>query len=209
MATPVNGDLLQISYYCTTVNQNGINVVQYRVSSIIGGGCTDAEIAAAISTLAAPVYKAYLPPTAKYSGLRLRFLEKDPLPVPVSDVSGAGVGVLAGDLMATQAAGIIEKRTNFGGPGGRGRMYLPFICEASNDLNARPNAAWLVLAAALGTVVLTAQTVIVGGRQTTLTPIIYDRLDGVRTDISSFVPGSEWATQKRRSQVNRADNLGP
>lgn len=209
MATPVNGDLLEIKYYCTTLNQNGINVVQYRVSAVIGGGLTDIEIAAGMGAVAAPVYKAYLPPSAKYAGLRLMFLEKDPLPLPISDTGGNGVGVLAGDLMSTQTAGILEKQTNFGGPSGRGRMYLPFICEASNDANGRPNAAWLVLAAALGTALLTARVLVVGGRQTTLTPIIYDRLDGARTDIATFTPGSDWATQKRRSQVNRADNLGP
>lgn len=207
--TPVVNDVLEIKTYCTTASQNGINVYHFLVSAVGGGGATDQQMADAISTAAAVPYLAWLPPTAKYAGLRFRVLNKTPPPIPVNSLLGAGVGTQAGDLMSTQTAGLLQKNTALAGQAGRGRAFIPFASEASNDLNGRPTAAAQVLMQAIGAVMLVNRVVVVGGATTNVVPVLYNRVDRTTTPIVAYETQSEWATMKKRSQINRNDTLGP
>lgn len=207
--TPAVNDVIEVKNYCTTVNQNGVNVYHFKVSALAGGGCTDLEIADAIATAAAVPYKAYLPATASYAGVRVRVLNKTPPPIPQTSVLGAGAGGAAGDLMSTQTSGLLRKVTAIGGQAGRGRVYLPFPSEGQNDANGRPTVGYQGLALAVGAVMLVNKVVVVGGRSTSMVPVLYDRVDKGTTPIINYTAEGEWATQRRRSQINRPDNLGP
>jgi len=128
----VNNQLVEVRAcsFAPSLSQLAENRYTYVASAIIGSP-TQQMVANQFNLLAGPLYQAWFPDNVEYSGCIVRTLNN---PVyagfPLRDVfPGAG----GPQLWAPQAAAIITKRTDFPGPSGRGRVYIPWV-DAGNVL---------------------------------------------------------------------------
>lgn len=157
----------------------------------------------------APLYKAYLPAACSYRGTRLQILDGNPPPIAVKSTGNAGAGLVAQDPLPSQASGLVTKLTNTSGRTGRGRLYLPFWPEGTNDASGFPSAAAQVQMDNIAAVTLTPWAVVIGAVTVTVQPVLLNRALLTTIDITSWTPRGRWATQRRRSEINRADTIGP
>lgn len=210
MATSiVANQLLEAKVFTQNFAQQGINVLHFNVASVAGGVVNDSALCSAMDAILAPLYKAYLPTVCSYRGMRLQIISAVPIPVAVKSQGNAGAGTVAQDPLPSQASGLVTKLSNTGGRTGRGRLYLPFWPEGTNDASGYPSAAAQVQMDAISAVIFVSWAVVIGGVTVTLTPVLYNRTTKVTINITSWTPRSRWATQRRRSEINRADTIGP
>lgn len=202
-------DVIECKFFCNDQVQNGINVIHYMASATVGGGVTDQDVANAMSTSVAPLYKNYLAVGNRYAGLRVQIVNPNLFPAVVS-LNGAGAGVNVSDALPPSASFLLSPRTNIAGRAGRGRTYLPFWNEDQSNVGGHPTAGAIALATAWSNGVFATLNVVVGGNSVTLTPIIWSRRAPLaRNQVLNVVIRSEWATQRRRSFINKPDVLGP
>lgn len=204
-----DNQVLMVKYFCNDGRQNGINVVHYRTSDVVGGGITDQLAADALSTLAAAQYKAYLNADCGYAGVQAQVVYPGLYPT-VRSIAGAGVGINLTDRLPSQVALLLSPRTNSPGRRGRGRCYLPFWSEDQNSPDGQPTAGAITAATNVSNVIFAVQTVTSGANSVKLTPVIYSRVTPVTiTPIQFVLFRANWASQRRRADINRPDQLGP
>jgi len=203
--TPAVNDIIQIAYYCRTNDgQIQTNVRTYRVSALAGTGADMLSIAGALDDNLVDELLAILPTVHEYIGSVTRRIGLNPTQGFVYETNAAA-GLAAGDPLPSQVAGLIKVRASEGPPRVRGRFYVPSSVESMNDSSGRPNAAWDLLAVDIGNK-LTATVVAGGGGNTaTLVPILYNRAENTYAAVDGFTTRTFWATQKRRSELNRGD----
>lgn len=203
------GDILEGKFFCRDESQTGINVVHFYVAGVAGGSLTDQQVCTALSTLAGPLYRAWMAAGQRYSGMRLQRIRPLPAPVAVTSTVGNGAGTGGGSALPSQSALLVSKRSLFAGRANRGRAYLPFWSDAFNSADGHPTAAGLALAQAWATQFLSALNVAVGGASVSLLAVVYNRASGGSVVISNAIIRDAWATQRRRSEINRPDSTGP
>jgi len=213
MANILVNDVVTVTYGCMyDGKQLGLNRIQYFCQAAAGGALSDQQVADGLSAQAAVGYKAYLNIKARYLGVRLQKVFVGPAAPGVSSQSGNGVGAAVGDPLPTQTAMLFTKNTNVGGKVGRGRMYLPFWSEADNDADGKPNGAALAAGLALANVILKPMLVVVGASSANMVPCLAKKSTGwipLELAATSFVQRTNWATQRRRSQINKGDQTFP
>jgi len=208
MAQVELNEVWQVRIYTQEQAQLGINVLHYRVDSITGVAATDAQLAARMDLLFGPLMTPLMCSAASYRGIGVQRVNPGPPTVEVYANAEEGDGEVAGDPLPKQTCGIITKRTPLAGRRFRGRMYVPFPSEASNDTDANPVAGYLAALAALAGQV--ADIVLVGTLPSTssMTPVIYHRSTQTTTDLVSCSVNDRWATQRRRGDYGRT-NVSP
>lgn len=210
MAIPTAvGDFLEITFGCTAEGQNGLNVRHAKVVAQAGAGVTDQVLAEKLSTTFAPEYKGLLSITAAYLGCKVRIME--PIPgIPAFSNLFAGAGSQPGDILPTQVAGLIKLTSDFGGRQGRGRVYVPFPSESTSDASGDPNADYLTRLQDLGDLFVGTFTAAVALDSTTIQWVVSKSAVGKTIPLKRAVPRTHWATQRRRSEINRSDvEFGP
>jgi hypothetical protein len=192
-------DVLQIKPNCRLTNQLGLNILHYRVATVVGAEPTYQETADAISTTFAPAYKALLTSQASYQGLGVQRVRPGPLSLEAFSTNGFGPGGGGGDPLPSQVAGILTKQTNLAGRKFRGRVYVPFPSEQENTGAGVPNLAYVTNLIILAAILVATQTVTGVAGTFTLQPVIFHRV-GVPavTLITAVRPNPVWATQRRR-----------
>jgi len=162
-----------------------------------------------MSALVAPEYKQYLNIRARYSGLRLRKVGAVPAPA-VSSVAGAGDGLVNGSLLPPQTAMLFTKKTAAAGKIGRGRLYLPFWSEEDNGVGGQPNAGALVAGDICAAVLLSNMLLIDAGASVDMIPCLAKASNGyIPLEITGRIQRTSWATQRRRSFINKGDGTFP
>lgn len=210
MPTPlVLNDILEVKFYNADGKQQAINTLHWLVTALAGTSRTDEQVATALGTVAAPLYKAYMPATAEYLGVRVQVIGRSPKPIAQISLAGAGQGTDATDPMPSFVSGLITKRTDFAGPSGRGRVFLPFWPEDLNNADGEPSAAAVVLMDNWGGALLGQQVVAGGGNSVTLSPVLHNRTTLSNTVITDYLIREEWYYQVRRSNAKRPDVFGP
>lgn len=207
MALNVN-DILQVRLVTYFSNQVGINVRHYLVQAKTGIGRTESQLADGLDGAIAPLYKACLAAGARWRGVGVKKI----FPVPViefASTSRDAPGILAGDVLPPQSAGIIGLQTVVPGPKGNGRIYVSFPTESVNDATGLPTAAYQGLIALLGASISNDFTQTVGADSITLRPHLYHRIGGTSTEIiaNGFYVRSRWGTQRRRGGFGAANQL--
>lgn len=201
------GDIRRVTVHCTSGNQQSVNVLHLITTAEAGGGLTDAEIAGLHSSTMATPMKSCLGVGASYLGLKVSRIH----PLPATDVKasvvGAGVGVRTGDQLPYQAAGILTLKTALAGRRNRGRMYVPFPAEESNNVTGQPDVIYTAALDALGTVLLGPFAYVVGARSTTLAPYLKNKSHPAGPQITSYIVRAYFATQRRRGRASGADDL--
>lgn len=196
--------ILQVTFYQRFNEQTGLIVRHWNCSAPVAPSATDKEATDRISQAYAPLIKPLMHPQARYLGCVGQIV----YPVQaasVTSVEGAGVGTSGDEVLPPQNTGLISLRTNSAGRSGRGRAYIPFPPLVAINAGGTTTLAYqanLLLLSALFTDVteLTVDLVI-----NTFIPVVYQRATGLRKPITSVRIREAFATQRRRSFVNKAD----
>jgi len=207
MARPAADDFWTVRVACITEDQAAINVLNYKIGTVVGGGVTDADAAATFDALFAPLYKALLSEEAEYYGVAVQRFFPTPRTVAIPIVASRGAGSVTGDMLPGQVSGIISLVTDFAGRKYRGRMYIPFPGEADN-VDHIPTSSYETRLNSLAVAVVTPVVVTAGGDSAEFRPQIYHR----GTSTSDSITGSNskrlWATQRRRGDFGQR-NMPP
>lgn len=210
MALPVAaGDILSVAAVCQNpINtQIAINTIYYQVSTIAGGGITDLNIASFFNAQLAPSYKAALGDQAIWRGVMTRIVTRVPLPVFTFDNTLAGIGTAGTPMAPSQTAALITWYTNLAGRGGRGRTYIPFPSTTGMDNNGEMTPAYKTLLNDIAAAWVGTATVVIGPNSAVLGKVIYHRKTKTGTPVTLVVTHSSWATQRRRGDLGRTNQL--
>jgi hypothetical protein len=198
------GDIVRAVFFSRLFSQNGLIVHHYKVSSQLGLGAWEGDAADTLSSTVGVSVRAAMSSAASYLGCTVQVIA--PLGADVvGSTDGTGVGGLDGDPLPLQTAGLISLRTGQAGRSFRGRKYIPFPSEGMSDLQAKPLAAYTNLLSAVLQELLMIRTIGAGANTSEITPIIWSRTRNTATPLSTGVVRGDWATQRRRSQVTKAD----
>lgn len=198
---------IRLRVVCYTDKQVAVNTVQYLCTISNGTGQTDLAVASAMDAVLHTAYKACLSAQAKYRGVSIQKILPLPAWAPQVVTGNDGAGGVAGDMMSTQSCGIITAKTNFAGARGRGRVYIPFPGEASNDATAIPSTTYVTNLNGIGTLLFNPWTIGGAPNQVTLEPIIFNRVTGGALMVSSYVSQRKWANQRRRGDYGKYNSL--
>lgn len=198
------GDIWQVIFHNGLVDQVGLNVRHYRTNSETGTGATQVEIATALSPLFAPLYKALMTNTASFLGVTAQKIRPVPVQMRGSFGGDGGAGTAGVDPIPRQVAGLISHKTEFAGPGFRGRSYVPFPDENDNTLQGLPTAGYITRLAALATEMSDQQVIVGAAGTTTIDPVVFRRVQNTFSFIvDPSVASGRWATQRRRGSFGR------
>jgi len=200
-------DTVRIVVYCRDENQEALNVSYGLITSITAGPISYQLAADTLSQYFADAYKPVLSVNARYQGLSLQRLLPLPQTDPFNSTVGAGVGTVTGDTLPSQTSGVISLRTGLAGRSFRGRKYIPFPGEASNDATGFPTAAYKANLATLAGLYTGINGFIVDTPTAfNLEATIFSLVNGAFYPVESNVIRSQWGTQRRRSQINKGDS---
>lgn len=203
------GTTLEFKSFCKVGSQQGINVSHFVVTAVAGGTMSDQTIVNSMDASVAPLYKAWLPTVGSYLGSRLQAILPAPASVPVISTTGAGAGSVASDPLPPAVSMLGYRKTAFAGRRYRGRLYLPFWCETHNGVNGSPSGGAIATGLNLIQFLNSSIAVVNAGVTLNMKPVLLNRPSGTTTDILTYGTRSEWATQRRRSLINRGDSFGP
>jgi hypothetical protein len=123
-----NGDILSARVWMSLGPQACVNSYNYQAFSVSGGGLTDQDFANAFDLLVSAIYKSWMAVAANYHGVQVYYLARaGTLPAPVKTISSAGPGASPNPTVPTVSRAVLSYNTFLRGPGGRGRVYLPFL----------------------------------------------------------------------------------
>lgn len=202
------GGIIKVRAVCKQNPQYGINVGYYRCNYVgAGGGLSTADVATSFEGTFSAQYLLWQSNVTQWWGLGVTLLGAVATPEAVV-TTNRGFGTTGTKTCPSQAAGLFTLRTAFAGRSYRGRKYIPFV---SNDLvqddNSTLAAGGLTLLGTIADLWALQQVVVVGLTTLNLNPVIQHRDPMiVPTSITDRTLRANLATQRRRSEVNKADN---
>jgi len=205
-------DILEMVTFCRTAEgQNQQNRTFWACTAITGGGILLTEAAATFSQDWSDLFVPIIPTTHSYLGLKLRrFHPTIHRTQFINSIVGQGAGDLTDHPLPSQVCGLISKRASSAPPRHRGRFYVPSTSEVFNDTTGDPTAAYATALVDLNAYLRTPVTQTGAGGTATFEPRIVqlheetgDLVDSWLVD--SCLTRSRWATQRRRSEINRPD----
>jgi hypothetical protein len=141
-----NGDILACRVWTTFEDQAAVNTYNFRCSGKIGLGVTDQDLAASMDTFFSAFYPSILNNLAVYNGTQVYILNRvGPLPAGVFYNGNTGPGIGTSPAAPKGTAFVLSYTTGIRGPGGRGRLFLPFLATAALDNNGQPVGPALTL----------------------------------------------------------------
>lgn len=210
-------DIYEVTYFATFGDQAAVIRHNYQERNTAGTGPTTTQFGAVLAANVGAPLKACLSASASYRGLMVKKLTPIPPTQPVINITNQGAGGVVGEPLPRQVRGIITFTTPFAGRGFRGRVYVPFPSEASNDTDATPTAAYVTLLTTLGQAMQQSYPGVGAGGNTgdlfrVLVRYVYigGNLTSVayRADITASLPRDRWATQRRSGAYGRP-NISP
>lgn len=202
----IAGETVKTTIECTIPSQQGLSVLYYKILGTAGDPVTLDDWCSGFSAQIVTQYKAWLSNAARYQGIRASIIYPF-LSAEFTYFAASGVGTAGANLAPAQVSGLIKKTTGYGGPKGRGRMYVPFLATDSlqslGHLTATglgylediatvvPLVASIDNAAVTGTV--TAQMILTRPPYATGNPVI------------ALAASTRLATQRRRGEYGRTN----
>jgi len=163
------GDILSARVWTSLGEQAAVNSYNWEVITVSGGTVTDQQFSDSFDLLVAGDYKQMMPTSCTYHGTQTYFMRRTGfLPAPVKTITNTGAGVTGTDPVPRSSAAIMKYSTLVRGPGGRGRVYLPFISTQYMTALGLPNATLNTKIDALAALLLPALTLTTGGSSATL-----------------------------------------
>ena len=203
-------DIIELKIGCWAQAQAGINVLHYKVTTVVPTSVTASEVAVHFDVLAAPLYKAALSSQAQYYGVTVQKIV--PLPPSTFALSAglSGPGLVGSKLLPTQVCGMITKQTDFAGRKYRGRIYVPFPDEESNeDTTGTPELLYIGALTNIANGLLVPQNVVGALGAATLTPVLLDKDTGGTVNITGGLARDRWAGQHRRGNYGQSNVYPP
>lgn len=209
--TPVLNDTIAVKLGTYCAGQAGINTLHYDVTGIVGAGVTLQDIADHFDNEVEGEYKDAMAANATWYGVQTQRVR--PGTPSVSEVAAANVGtgnVANSHALPTQTSGVITWRTATAGRAGRGRSFISFPGVLDSDsITDKPTAGYVGHLDLIAAVLLGPITVIVGANETVLSLVIYNRLTGGRTLVTSSRQNQKWGTQRSRGNYGAANPYPP
>jgi hypothetical protein len=204
-------DIVQTRFVNTQAEQAAYNILHVKVTAQVLAGATEQEIADNQSLAWGAFYRNAMVNSATYIGVGMKKISPGGPGFETVSKVNTGVGMVAGDMLPRQIAGLTTLVSTLAGRSGRGRMYIPFPGEASNDVNSTPTAGYLALLDAFclawkATYVIAS--IVNPGASTTIRYGIFSKVLGAINLAANAVCKDAWATQRRRGTFGRA-NLPP
>jgi len=199
-----NDDLVEVTFINRARDQNGLMVMHFHCENKVGTGGTDQLLADELDEQVGPLLIDLLSAEASYEGVKVQIIKPIRRDATFA-VNFADVGAVEGDLFSTQAAGLLSMRTGVAGKTGRGRKYVPFASEADNTVDGVPSVSYATRLNTLAVELEETRVIASGGNSTTVVPVVYSRTYDEIAQITGHFVRQFWATQRRRSLINRAD----
>lgn len=208
MANLAVGNILKFGIWTSDVEQAAVNTVYYHVFAVGGTPATDQDAVDAFSAAMAAAMKALLANGATYDGSQLRIQNVIPFPNVVISNSGNGAGSAGAVGLPRQTAGLCSWKTAFGGPGYRGRCYIPFPSASDNQAGGSPTAGYQTRLGDLVDAITLFSSISVGGRTASVEFGVYhQRGPGSPSfaEVTTAIASGKWATIKKRGSFGRAN----
>jgi hypothetical protein len=169
MATALqNGDILACRVWNSLSDQAAVNTYNFSIFGVSGGAVTDQDLSNALDLLTSTFYTTYMSSAATYDGVQTYFvLRSGALPAPVKTISSSGPGLTGPPTVPPNSALVLKYNTPVRGPGGRGRVYLPFAATAQVAPDGRSTVAMDVLVNSFASAMLVPFTLTSGGSSAT------------------------------------------
>lgn len=205
------GDILSARAWCQLDEQGSVNTYNYYCTSKAGSGGTDQDLASAFDFIISGFYKALCPATVEYRGTQVYFLKSffGVLIAPVSSIANAGVGTATGNPCPRNTCPVMKYNTSSRGPGGRGRLFMPFCATSFVASNGRPTVGLETLMNSTASALLSPLIVGSGGNTSTLEWSLIRKhkgavptLDGT---IINALSADKFGQQHRRGDYGRAN----
>lgn len=199
-------DMYAVVAQSTIGVQTAVNTWHYRIVSESAPGLTATGLAARWIVLFAAAYKAILCSAATYRGLTVQKVSGAlPLFLPTPDVTAAGVGGVAGDALPTQSCGVVTWQSVLSGRRNRGRSYIPFPSETSNNATGQPTAAYITLMKTFADLNDAGWTVTLGAETYNMQLAIWRVARVVGPDLINNRCNVRWGTQRRRGDYGASN----
>lgn len=201
------GEVYRITIACRCRNQNGLNIKYFEVSDVGPMGGTVDDLAGAILGWVEVEYPDVMSDQAEVWGVRAVRVFPPLATQPEGVAYADGVpGEQTGDLMSTQTSGLIKLSTGEAGRSNRGRAYIPFPAEVNNTVEGKPDLLYRVGLQEIANRFIALQTITADGL--TRGNFGIHKFTTAGSQFKAFSANSvrpDWATQRRRSQINRTD----
>jgi len=201
-------DHLRVRVYCSYQEQISINVSWYRWTTV-SGVVTLPEATGAMDSHFRAAYRACMATGSFFRGVGCQVRNLAGWSYQDFSTVGAEAGLVAGDHMPGQIAGLVSLKSERGGPAFRARKYIPFASEGSNNADGEPSVTYV---AALDTVAdLYCQRFNIAGAGGAGGVIPVMRFLSTLPD-DELVFGQarvEWASQRRRSDFGAKNSPFP
>lgn len=206
MAIPLQlGDVLRFTSVCRFNEQNGLNVWFARVEDLTDNGATLEECAEQVAAQWGLFVRGVMSDQADYQGLFLERIGPNPTDKYL-ELFENGPGTRLGDALSSQTAGLIKLTTGLPGRGFRGRKYFPFPSESDSTTEAQPGAVYINNISLIGAWFAAPKIIDGGGtNDVTIRFGLWKTAGQLFAPFVGFVARRNWATQRRRSQINRGD----
>ena len=197
------GQVVKAQLWTTDGEQAAVSTWHYHVEAVVPVAPDLQDFLTSWLAAVATAYKALLCASAHLDGGQAQIVFPLPLMNALTSPNGAGNGVVAEPALARQTAGLLNYKTAFAGPGGRGRTYIPFPGAPDTIGNGRPSDDYVTrlntLALALGSFV----TVTGAAGTATVQVGLKGATAGDFRPFTSSHGSDKWATQKRRGSYGR------
>jgi len=202
-------DVLEIRLVSSVQSQVAINILHARVTGITAGSASEMEAAQRADVLIAPAMKGVMSSTATWRGIGLKKIRPLPVGNEATNVGLTGAGTNIGDMLPKQTSGLISLYSTQTGRNGRGRVYIPFPAEGSNEANSTPAAAYNVSLETICTLLLAGFTVtgLMPGGTATVQFGVFSKALNAFAALTAAICKDAWATQRRRGDFGRPNAL--
>lgn len=204
-ATVPTGANFQIRVWSVLAEQAAVTTHNFKLG-VVTGLLDLQDVARSADAIIHTAYKGIMTSQATYRGIQAYLLNVLPLPVPQVETANAGAATGGAVAQSRQTCGITSWKTQFAGPGNRGRTYWPFPPTSGDESIGEPNEAYIDAVQTLNAL-LFASMVITGidGSATAFLVLRVRRTPSAPIAIESFQTQQKWATQKRRGSYGRVN----
>jgi len=208
MATALQtGDILSQRVWSQLGSQAAVNSYNYQVASITGGAVTDVDFATALVTQTLAFYASLMADQAEYRGFQVYFLKRasGTLPQPVVNITGQGNATGGTNALPRNTSAVLKYNSFSRGPGGRGRIFLPFLPTDDMGPGGLPTAGFSTLVNSFASALLSPVVVTSGGSNATLIWSLVKKIPGFPPTAEQIIAAS---AADRFGQMHKRGDYG-
>lgn len=196
------GHILQWRFVATNLNQTAF-IVKHALVGTVTGTVTLGHCATAIMSLYSSAFLGLMSQNGNLRGVDIRRVFPTPPSPPAWEQAGAGVGSVVGEMLPGFCCGLTSWITANAGRKYRGRSYWAFPGEQDSTTDGVPTAGYKTRVGTLSLAMVAPISVVSGGNSTSLTPIIYHRVDHTYDQIIDYKVRDYWGVQRKRGGAGR------